>query len=51
MPVILPARDYDRWLNACDEFRPPLDLLRPYELEGMCMTSANRLVGNVRNQL
>jgi len=49
MPVILHARDYDRWLNDYDEFWPPLDLLRPYESEGMRMTSANRLVGNVRN--
>jgi putative SOS response-associated peptidase YedK len=49
MPVILHARDYERWLTDCDEFRPPLDLLRPYESEGMRMTSANRLVGNVRN--
>jgi putative SOS response-associated peptidase YedK len=49
MPVILHPRDYDRWLNDYDESRPPLDLLRPYESEGMRMTPANRLVGNVRN--
>lgn len=49
MPVILHPRDYDRWLNDYDESRPPIDLLRPYESEGMRMTPANRLVGNVRN--
>jgi putative SOS response-associated peptidase YedK len=49
MPVILHPRDYDRWLNDYDDDRPPLDLLRPYESEGMRMTPANRLVGNVRN--
>jgi putative SOS response-associated peptidase YedK len=49
MPVILRPRDYDRWLNDSDEARPPVDLLRPYESEGIRMTPANRLVGNVRN--
>lgn len=49
MPVILHPRDYDRWLNDYDESRPPIDLLRPYESEGMRMIPANRLVGNVRN--
>jgi putative SOS response-associated peptidase YedK len=49
MPVILHPRDYDRWLNDYDESRPPLDLLRPYESEGLHMTPANRSVGNVRN--
>ena len=49
MPVILHPRDYDRWLNDYDEHQPPLDLLRPYESEGMRMAPANRLVGNVRN--
>jgi putative SOS response-associated peptidase YedK len=49
MPVILHPRDYDRWLTDYDESKPPIDLLRPYESEGMRMTPANRLVGNVRN--
>ena len=49
MPVILHPRDYDRWLNDYDESRPPIDLLRPYESDGMTMTPANRAVGNVRN--
>jgi putative SOS response-associated peptidase YedK len=49
MPVILHPRDYERWLTDYDESRPPIDLLRPYEAEGMSMTPANMLVGNVRN--
>jgi putative SOS response-associated peptidase YedK len=49
MPVTLHPRDYGRWLNDSDAGRPPIDLLRPYESEGMRMTPANRLVGNVRN--
>ncbi len=46
MPVILHSRDYDRWLSDYEEFRPPLDLLRPFDMR---MTPANRLVSNVRN--
>jgi len=49
MPVILHPRDYDEWLNEYDESRPPVDLLRSYESEGMRRTPANRAVGNVRN--
>jgi putative SOS response-associated peptidase YedK len=48
-PVILHPRDYDRWLTEYDESRPPIDLLRPYEADGMRMTPANRAVGNVKN--
>lgn len=33
MPVILHARDYDRWLDREETERLPLDLLRPYESE------------------
>ena len=49
MPVILHARDFDRWLNDYDESRPPVDLLRPYESDKMRMTPVNRVVGSVRN--
>jgi putative SOS response-associated peptidase YedK len=49
MPVIIHPRDFDRWLTDYDELRLPIDLLRPYEAEGMRITPANRLVGNVRN--
>jgi putative SOS response-associated peptidase YedK len=48
-PVILHPRDYDRWLNDYDDSRPPIDLLRPYEADGLRMTPANRAVGNVHN--
>ena len=48
MPVILHARDYDRWLmRGLDQ--PPIDLLRPYEAEDMTISACNPLVGNVRN--
>jgi putative SOS response-associated peptidase YedK len=40
MPVILHPRGYERWLTDYDESRPRLDLLRPYESEGMRMTPA-----------
>jgi putative SOS response-associated peptidase YedK len=51
MPVILHPRDHDRWLTDYDESRPPVDLLRPYEADGMRLTSANRLVGNPHRRL
>jgi len=38
MPVILHQQDYDRWLSRDESERPPLDVLRPYEAEGMDMT-------------
>ena len=49
MPVILHERDYDRWLSREVTEQPPIDLLRPYDSEGMEMNPANPLVGNVRN--
>ncbi len=49
MPVILHARDYDRWLDRGETERLPLDLLRPFESEEMEMTEANPKVNNVRN--
>jgi len=49
MPVILHARDYDRWLSREVTQQPPIDLLRPFESELMEMAAANPLVGNVRN--
>ena len=49
MPVILHARDYDRWLDRGETERPPVDLLRPYEAEDMTATPCNPMVGNVRN--
>ena len=49
MPVILHARDYDRWLDREETERLPLDLLRPYESDEMGVHEANPKVGNVRN--
>ena len=49
MPVILHARDYDRWLDRDESERLPLDLLRPLDSEEMEMYEANAKVGNVRN--
>ena len=49
MPVILHARDYDRWLDRDETERLPLDLLRPYESDGMEVFEANPKVNSVRN--
>ncbi len=49
MPVILHARDYDRWIDREETERLPLDLLRPFESEEMEMYEANPKVNNVRN--
>ena len=48
MPVIIPAKDYDRWLKA-DADRPPTDLLRPFDANKMRAWKVNPKVGNVRN--
>lgn len=49
MPVILHARDYDRWLDRGETERPPVDLLRPYEADAMVASGCHPLVGNPRN--
>lgn len=49
MPVILHARDYDRWLDREETERPPLDLLRPFDVAEMEMYKANPKVNNIRN--
>ncbi len=49
MPVILHRRDYDRWLDRGETERLPIDLLSPYEAEGMEMHEANPAVSSVRN--
>lgn len=35
MPVIVPPRDYERWLAPADPARLPIDLLRPHPAEEM----------------
>jgi len=49
MPVILEPKDYDRWLDAGDPAKPPVDLLRPYPAEKMLAWPISDRVGNVRN--
>lgn len=49
MPVILEPKNYDRWLDAGDQARPPVDLLRPYPAEQMRAWPVSDRVGNVRN--
>ena len=48
MTVIIPERDYDRWLKA-DPERPPIDLLRPFEADKMTAWKVDKAVGNVKN--
>jgi putative SOS response-associated peptidase YedK len=49
MPVIIPERDYDRWLDVSDTQRLPIDLLRPYEADKMTAWKVDKAVGNVKN--
>lgn len=49
MPVILEPKDYTRWLTRADEEQPPIDLLRPYDAEGMKAWQVDPRVGSVRN--
>ena len=48
MPVIIPERDYDRWLRA-EPDRPPIDLLRPFDADKMTAWKVDKAVGNVKN--
>jgi putative SOS response-associated peptidase YedK len=49
MPVIIPAKDYDRWLQPGDPERPPIDLLRPFDADQMTAWRVDKAVGNVKN--
>ena len=49
MPVIIPRRDYTRWLASSDPERLPLDLLRPYPAQEMTVWKVDPAVGNVKN--
>jgi putative SOS response-associated peptidase YedK len=49
MPVIIPGRDYDRWLQAGNPERPPVDLLRPFYASQMTAWKVGNAVGNVKN--
>lgn len=49
MPVIVAAKDYDRWLEPGDPARPPVDLLKPFPAEEMRAWKVGAAVGNVKN--
>ena len=49
MPVILHPKDYERWMAPSDPAQLPVDLLRPYEADGMKVWKVGSDVGNVRN--
>jgi putative SOS response-associated peptidase YedK len=44
MPVIIPEKDYDRWLKP-ELDRPPIDLLRPYDADKMTAWKVDKAVG------
>ena len=48
MPVILQPKDYDRWLSREETERPPVDLLRPYDVDKMEAHPVDPRVGNVK---
>jgi putative SOS response-associated peptidase YedK len=49
MPVILDPKDFERWLEAGDPSRLPVDLLRPYDASKMKVWKVSARVGNVKN--
>ncbi len=49
MPVIVPPKDYERWLAPAHPGQLPVDLLRPFPAEEMTAWKVNAGVGNVRN--
>jgi hypothetical protein len=49
MPCIIAEKDYDRWLQAGDPDRPPIDLLRPFDADETTAWRVDKAVGNVKN--
>jgi putative SOS response-associated peptidase YedK len=49
MPVIIPPKDYERWMASTDPAHLPVDLLRPYPAEEMKAWKVGKAVGNTRN--
>jgi microcompartment protein CcmL/EutN len=49
MPVIIPPKDYERWMAPADPSHLPVDLLRPYPGKEMKAWRVSGAVGNVRN--
>ena len=49
MPLIIPPKDYERWMTPTDPAHLPVDLLRPYPAEEMKAWKVTQAVGNTRN--
>ena len=49
MPVIVPPKDYSRWMAPADPAQLPVDLLRPYPADEMKAWKVGKAVGNTRN--
>jgi putative SOS response-associated peptidase YedK len=49
MPVIIPERDYGRWLDVSNTQRLPVDLLKPFDADKMTAWKVRKDVGNVKN--
>ena len=49
MPVIVPPKDYGRWMAPADPAHLPADLLRLYPADEMKAWKVIRAAGNVRN--
>jgi len=49
MPLIIPPKDYERWMASTDPAHLPVDLLRPYPAEEMKAWKVGKAVGNTRN--
>lgn len=49
MPVIVPPKDYERWLAPAGPSQLPIDHLRPCPAEEMKVWKVGKDVGNVRN--
>jgi hypothetical protein len=50
MPVIIPEKDYDRWLQPADPDRPPIDLLRPCDADKMTAWKVDKAFGNPQDR-
>src|ERR1019366_3722900 len=49
MPVIIPPKEYERWMAPTDPAHLPVDLLRPYPAEEMKAWKVGKAVGYTRN--
>jgi putative SOS response-associated peptidase YedK len=49
MPLVIPPKDYERWMASTDPAHLPVDLLRPYPAAEMKAWKVGKAVGNTRN--